>query len=158
MSQKTKYPGELGQRSNDVPPLPPPKTPLGEPSEHAMAAYQEERTEWVQRQVLREFDAIMRLLDHYGIEESEDRFLQLAIALAREHVPYCMPPKRGKGRPKKMQSFLPIIEAMAKAAKAAGQTKSMVYEQFAQILNVKTETVVREVKRFRSESEGGKNN
>ena len=158
MNQKAKYPGVLGQRSSDVLPVPPPKTQLGEPSERAMAKYQKETTEWVQRQVMREIDGIIRLFDYYGIEQSEDRFLHLALALAREHVPYFMPPKRGKGRPKKTQEFLPIIDVLSKAAKSAGKTQKMVYEQFAQLLEVKTETIIREVKRFRSQSKGGKNN
>jgi hypothetical protein len=156
MTKSTKYPGVLGQRSNDVVPLQPPDTVLGEPSAQSKREYEEVKRQWVQRQVLREFDGIVRLLEHYQIEDSDDRFFHLALALARDHVPYCMVPAQGRGRKKTTQTFLPLIDGLAKAAKGAGQPQSVVYEQFAEVLNIEKESVIREVKRFRSENKGGK--
>lgn len=155
MASNVKYRGVLGQRSNDMCPTSPPQTVLGPPSQRSKSEHKEATRQWVRNQVLRELDGIVRLLKHYKIEDSEDRFFHLALALAHEHVPYCMVPARGRGRPKKMQQILPIIDGMARMAKSAGQPQAAVYETFAEILNVKTESIIREVKRFRSRGESG---
>jgi len=155
MAKKVKYPGVLGRRSDDVAPSPPPHTVLGEPTQESVVEHEKDRAEWVQRQVLREFDGMARLLEHYQIDASEDRFLHLALALARDHVPYNMAPARGRGRPKTTQQFMPIVDALAGQMKSAGQPQSVVFEQFAQILGVEVETLTREVKRFRSEKRSG---
>jgi len=157
MSKKEKYPGELGRRSDDLPPKSPVHSVLGAPSEQSDTEYREATHEWLRRHVLREMEGIKLLLEFYKIEESEDQYFHLAMALARNHVPYFMKPARGRGRPKsKLQSLVFLIDGLAKSAKSAGLPQSSVYKTFAEILELEAKTIEREVKRFRGESEQGK--
>lgn len=156
MAKNVKYQGVLGKRSNDMCPLPPAHSVLGAPSQRSKSEHEEAKRQWVLRQVLREVDGIVRLLDHYKIEDSDDRFFHLAVALARDHVPYCMVPVRGRGAPQKTKQLLPLIDGMAKMAKSGGHTQQVVYQRFAEMLGVKTESIIRQVKRYRSQNKGGK--
>jgi len=156
MSKKVKYAGKLAARSTDLPPEPPVNSVLGAPSEQSLQEHRKDTNEWIKRQVRRELEGIPLLLKHYEIEESKDHFLHLALAMARDHVPYFMLPALGRGRRKSdLTSLLLLIDGLAKAMKSVGQPQSSVYKTFAEILELEVETVVREVKRFRRESERG---
>ena len=156
MTQKVKYPGTLGKRSNDMPPVPPPTTILGEPNAVSKEQYEREKQEWVLRQAIRSFEGIKLLLEHYEIDDTENRYFHLAMALARDHVPHLMEPVRRKGRPTStLTKLLPAIDATSKMMKQSGRPQSEVYDTFAAMLNVKPETIKREIKRFRQQSDGG---
>jgi len=156
MSKKVKYTGKLADRSTDLPPEPPATSVLGSPSEESVQEHRRDTNEWIKRQLQRELEGIPLLLEHYEIQESKDQFLHLALALARDHVPYFMFPARGRGRRKSnLTSMLLLIDGLAKAMKSAGQPQSFVYKTFAEILGLEVDTVEREVKRFRRDSERG---
>jgi hypothetical protein len=154
MAQKPNYTGKLAERSRDVLPDSPAHTVLGAPGESSLEKYRESVGEWTRRQVIREIEGIPLLLDHYKIDSSETQYLDLALALARDHVPLFMPPASGPGAPKSMLTqLLPLIDGLAKEAKSKGLPQSMVYRTFAEVLELKSVSIQREVKRFRQKSD-----
>lgn len=156
MAQKPKYTGTLAERSRDVLPDSPAHTVLGAPSESSLEKYRESVGEWTRRQVIREIEGIPLLLDHYKIHDTDDQYLALALALARDHVPFFMKPAPGPGVPKSnLTMLLPLIDGLAKEAKSKGLSQSIVYRTFAEVLELKSVSIQREVKRFRQKSDGG---
>lgn len=138
-------------------PTPPVTSFLGEPSQESMEKYKKETREWILQRLLRDSNGLKMLLRHYEIDESSSaKYQLLSLALAREHVPYFMPPSRGPGAPPKMQSILPYISIMTDKALSMGLSKDSVYAMWAKILDVEKKTVQREVKRYDAAEAGKK--
>ena len=146
-----KYDGPLARRSNDLHPttwaLEGAVVLLGTPE--LLAARERAISEWKARYMERMAAGMSLLFEHYGIDD-RNNFASLALRLAHDHVPMCMPPAPSRGRPRRLEDFLPLVDALSRAKLNPGATWQDVLDAFAEGLEVDADTVARKLRNYRA--------
>ncbi len=89
---------------------------------------------------------------HYKITATErvSFYEALAFHLMRAHVPYFKPPVRRMGRPGRLQTIFPLIDALQHTKVPAEKA----FDLFAERLGVLPETLEREYRRWKKDGGG----
>jgi hypothetical protein len=152
--KRVQYTGALAQVSHDFPPAPLlAGTALlldAAASAEADRTYRDKKRTWALGQVLHALEGLDLLFSHYKIEPKLENHVLLILALARDHVPYFMPPRKPRGRPRTTSTVVPVVSKVAERAASLGLTQARIFEIAARGCEVDVESIVREVKRHRA--------
>jgi hypothetical protein len=108
-------------------------------------------TEWVTKQRRRHEEGLALLLKHYGIEEGPGEYKELALALAIDHVPYCMEPTLRRGRPATTREWLAKIDGIIADRKSKGVSEKRSVDGIARIFRIDRDSLTRQLRRYRAD-------